>query len=140
VADKTHSHQSAFIDSKISTHICCGCKRRDEKETVMKFRSIDGEGYVKNDNRESGGALVEDGILGCIHCHAAIHRQDVEKPKTGITIRAKCWACDGYLCPECGFATYLYGHSNTEHVRTWPHHMWINYKINEIHRRQTLGA
>lgn len=102
----------------------------------MKFRFTDGEGYFSNDNRESGGIHDEGGILGCVHCFAAIHRQDIEKPKTGLTIRARCWHCDGYLCPECGFITYLHGHNNPDHARTWPHHLWIQRSVDEIHRRE----
>ena len=102
----------------------------------MKFRFTDGEGYFNNDNRESGGLLAEGGVLGCVHCSAAIHRHDIEKPKTGLTMRARCWNCDGYLCPECGFATYLHGHSNPEYERTWPHHLWLQRSIDEVYRRE----
>lgn len=102
---------------------------------MAKHRYTDGEGFVQNDNRHSGGILFEGGILGCAHCHGAIHRQDVEKPKTGLSLRAKCWSCDGHLCPECGFDTYMHGHSNPEHPRTWPHHLWIERKLDEVRRR-----
>ena len=106
----------------------------------MRFRFTDGEGFFCNDNRESGGELVEGGVLGCVHCSAAIHRADIDKPKVGITIRAKCWSCDGYLCPECGFATYLHGHSNPDHERTWPQGMWLQRSLEAIYWRSKLGA
>lgn len=93
-------------------------------------RLIDGEGYFKNDNRVSGGGLVEDGVLGCAHCHATLLRGR-------LTLRAKCWPCDGHLCPDCGLATYLHGHNNPEHWRTWPHHLWIQRAVDEAHRRMS---
>ena len=102
----------------------------------MKFRSADGSGFFCSDNRESGGAKIEDDVLGCVHCFAAIQRRDVEKPKLGITLRARCFACDGYLCPECGLVTSIYGHAHPDHIRAWPHHLWIQRSIDEIYRRE----
>lgn len=104
-------------------------------------RMTDGEGYFKNDNRLSGGLSVEDGVLGCMHCHATILRKDIEKPKNVMTTYARCWHCaNGPLCPQCGKDTWLYGHNHPDHERTWPHHLWINRAIDEVHRRKQLGV
>lgn len=56
---------------------------------------FDGEGYVLNDNRASGGDLVEDGLLGCNHCQGSIN-----KSKWRIQ-GAFCNVCFSPICSYC---------------------------------------
>ena len=56
-------------------------------------------GYVKNDNRNSGGILQEDDIVGCSHCQKAMNLK-TWKEKGGW-----CSACDAHVCFICAERT-----------------------------------
>jgi len=99
----------------------------------MRFSMFDGCGYRRSDNRASGGQLVEDDMLGCMHCHALIERK---KMVNTLSTYAHCHACDGPLCTGCGLTTQVHGHGNPAHPGTMPHHRWIDEALNEAHRRQ----
>lgn len=55
------------------------------------------EGYLLNDQRASGGGLVEAAVITCAHCH----QQLIVNP---LRTRAReyCSKCDHYLCDRCG--------------------------------------
>lgn len=57
-----------------------------------------GHGYVMNDNRASGGKLVEADVLGCGHCQCSI-----SKPNWIAYGENKCWSCDEPMCSICTF-------------------------------------
>lgn len=84
-------------------------------------------GYLKSDDRCSGGGLTEDDVLGCGHCHAVIPKRDVTKPKTGLTMRAHCSKCDQFLCVSCGLKAM--------HEGCVPHDEMIGRALNEAYRR-----
>lgn len=52
-------------------------------------------GYLKNDNRVSGGALEESDVKGCNHCQKIMTLADWRK-KGGW-----CYCCDNYVCFSC---------------------------------------
>ncbi len=56
-------------------------------------------GYVKNDNRSSGGSIQEDDIVGCNHCQRAMNLKNWKK-KGGW-----CSACDARVCFLCAEQT-----------------------------------
>lgn len=90
-------------------------------------------GYLKTWG-ETG--IWEADVLGCVHCFATIAKKSIDKPKNQLTLKARCFACDGYLCPECGLAVQLHGHGNPDYPRTWPHHLWLQRGIDETYRRE----
>lgn len=65
----------------------------------MKKRIIDGAGWIRTDERASGGELVEDDMLGCGHCP-----RPIPKRKWEADGGFKCWKCDKVLCRECAAA------------------------------------
>lgn len=62
------------------------------------------EGYLLNDQRCSGGALIECPVLTCSHCH----RQLIINPAR-TRAREYCPKCDHYLCDQCGLVRKLNG-------------------------------
>lgn len=54
-----------------------------------------GEGYLLNDNRASGGALHEDGLLGCKHCQGLIDKSKWKQDG------AFCHVCFSPVCTHC---------------------------------------
>jgi hypothetical protein len=55
---------------------------------------FNGEGYLLNDNRASGGLRKEDGVLGCVHGQCLIEKSLWRFGKSG----AYCPQCDGPIC------------------------------------------
>jgi hypothetical protein len=65
----------------------------------MTTKSIyNGLGYVMNDNRSSGGKLVEDDVLGCGHCQTCINRANWKAYGEN-----RCFSCDEAICSICLF-------------------------------------
>lgn len=56
-------------------------------------------GYLRNDNRVSGGALQEADVLGCNHCQCTMTLKQW-KAKGGW-----CTVCDNYVCFSCAERT-----------------------------------
>lgn len=68
---------------------------------------LTGAGYVMNDNRASGGKLVEDDLFNCFHCQASIHKGNWKAYGEN-----KCAACDGPVCSICKFKMATHGCQN----------------------------
>jgi hypothetical protein len=62
------------------------------------------EGYLLNDQRASGGGVVEVPTLTCSHCH----KQMIVNPLR-TRERAYCPKCDHSICDGCGLARKLNG-------------------------------
>ena len=62
------------------------------------------EGYLLNDQRASGGALVESATITCSHCHAIV----VLNPDRSRA-RHHCAHCDHYLCDGCALIQRVAG-------------------------------
>ena len=62
------------------------------------------EGYLLNDQRVSGGALVECPTVTCSHCHTVVI---VNPARTRA--REYCPKCDRYICDACGLTRKLDG-------------------------------
>jgi hypothetical protein len=56
---------------------------------------LDGHGYFFNDNRASGGKLVEDDLLGCGHCPKPLKKREW-RMQGGM-----CFVCNKPLCLQC---------------------------------------
>ncbi len=54
------------------------------------------EGYLLNDQRHSGGGLLESATITCSHCHRVV----VLNPQR-TRERGYCAKCDHYLCDGC---------------------------------------
>ena len=66
----------------------------------MSRRSMfDGTGYFYNDDRCSGGTMVEDDTLACAHCEAGLKKHDWL-----MAGGFKCHSCDQSLCALCAQA------------------------------------
>lgn len=63
-------------------------------------------GYFKNDDSQSGGAVVEDDIQTCKHCQAVIKMRVWKEIQGGY-----CSKCNSPLCnnPECIQRTAMLG-------------------------------
>lgn len=57
---------------------------------------FNGAGYLKNDDRCSGGKVTESDMLGCNHCQALMPKTDW---KSGAG--AYCPSCDSPICMLC---------------------------------------
>lgn len=79
-------------------------------------------GWVKTDNRESGGVLFEDDILGCKHCQALVHGKDW-RADGGF-----CCVCDGPVCNNCRNRMLTHGCENFEKK--------INQLLDDMHRKE----
>jgi len=72
----------------------------------MGLRSIFNQaGYVMSDNRPSGGLLVEDDVIACLHCQASISRRNWRAYGEN-----RCFTCDGPMCSCCTFEYGSNGH------------------------------
>ena len=79
-------------------------------------------GYMKIDNRCSGGLLFEDDVDGCRHCHAPIPRSKL------LVAHAHCSNCDGPLCAPCGVRAMKFG--------CVTHDQWMTQLIEDQYRRE----
>src|SRR5271166_5101940 len=62
----------------------------------MTYRSIyNGSGYLRSDNRCSGGALEEATILGCSHCQKLLKKSEWQADG------GFCHSCDAPVCGPC---------------------------------------
>lgn len=68
--------------------------------------AFDGAGHLVNDNRGSGGALVETDVLGCKHCQAVIASNRFAQNF------ARCGNCDGPICLPCAIRMRTLGCEN----------------------------
>jgi hypothetical protein len=79
-------------------------------------------GYMKIDNRCSGGKLLEDDLDACRHCHATIPRSKL------LVAHAHCSKCDGPLCASCGIRAMQFG--------CVTHDQWMTQLIKDQYRRE----
>jgi len=79
-------------------------------------------GWVKNDNRESGGVLFEDDILSCSHCQALIHGRDW-RADGGF-----CCVCDAPICNRCRDRARTEGCENFQKK--------LDEMLTDLHRRE----
>lgn len=96
----------------------------------MKKSIFHQSGYFFNDDRASGGALVEDDLIGCKHCHAPI-KKSVWRADGGY-----CTACDGPICTHCFSRVRTHGCEN--HIRTLETAVELAYR--RMQNSKILGA
>lgn len=69
------------------------------------------------------GQKFESGTLDCAHCQrTVVLNAERERP------RGHCWACDSYICDECGVAAQTLGCQN------------FNAKLEELGERLLAGG
>jgi hypothetical protein len=72
---------------------------------------FDGHGYFYNDDRNSGGKLDEDDLLGCGHCPKPLKKAEW-KQQGGM-----CMVCNKPLCIHCYRRAIEFGCSGPEIAR-----------------------
>lgn len=91
-----------------------------------------GGGFMLKDDRCSGGALVEDDITGCGHCHGVLTKRERSKNgepwKGRLLTHAHCQRCDRDICPACGLDTEKHG--------CVPHDRMIDEALSDNYRRE----
>lgn len=85
---------------------------------------FNGSGYYLNDDRASGGKLVEDDMLGCKHCQAGI-KKSTWVMNAGY---ARCPGCDGFLCDSCYDKAKVEGCQVFEKI--------VDRRLTDLYRRQ----
>jgi hypothetical protein len=66
-----------------------------------------GHGYLMHDDRNSGGKLREDDVLGCGHCQCTIAKRNWKAYG-----EHRCSSCDEPVCSICAFRIGQYGCEN----------------------------
>lgn len=94
----------------------------------MSKSIFDGAGYFMNDDRNSGGKLDEDDIIGCAHVLAAdctpIMKKSAWKMQGGM-----CFVCGKPMCPACTKRALKFGCEGPEEKR-------IEQAVNDRYRQQ----
>lgn len=82
-----------------------------------------GAGYTFNDDRASGGKLVEDDIIACAH-HGGAMKKSAWRMHGGL-----CTVCDAPLCVRCVGIANRFGCQGPETLR-------LERALSDLHRRE----
>lgn len=82
-----------------------------------------GAGYYMNDDRASGGKMIEDDTLACSHCSQGL-RKSHWKMKGGM-----CFVCSKPLCVRCTGLAQKFGCTGPEVKK-------LEQAVNEAYRRE----
>jgi hypothetical protein len=98
----------------------------------MTHSIYNGMGYFRNDDRASGGKLVEDDLLGCGHSGLKAQMQGcvpTMKRSEWKNVGGMCYVCNAPLCPACTSRALRFGCDGPEVGR-------IEDLVNDMYRRQ----
>ena len=85
----------------------------------------DNMGYMRNDNRASGGGLEQEDMLGCNHCQASIRKSHWQKNGG--------W-CHGCAKPVCLLCAKKLTATPPEPCRTWT--QFVDEELQKLYVRE----